>query len=162
APTPSCRRSISMRATTSASCTWRGATGRGRSRRPTRFSGRCRRTSTASCCGHEPTSWCATRPVRAAPTPASCATRPLSGPADAHLADRYALLAHGASVGDRYGPRVVARAPRPADPRAALAGLTVAVPGELTTAFLALRLYQPAARHVAVPFDRIEDHVLTG
>src|SRR5438132_1716035 len=46
--------------------------------------------------------------------------------------------------------------------RAALAGLTVAVPGELTTAFLALRLYQPAARHVAVPFDRIEDHVLTG
>ena len=80
----------------------------------------------------------------------------------AHLADRYALLAHGASVGDRYGPRVVARAPRPADPRAALAGLTVAVPGELTTAFLALRLYQPAARHVALPFDRIEDHVLTG
>src|SRR2546426_650725 len=82
--------------------------------------------------------------------------------ASAHLADRYALLAPGASVGDRYGPRVVARAPRPADPRAALAGLTVAVPGELTTAFLALRLYQPAARHVAVPFDRIEDHVLTG
>jgi 1,4-dihydroxy-6-naphthoate synthase len=34
----------------------------------------------------------------------------------AHLADRYALLAHGASVGDRYGPRLVARAPRPADP----------------------------------------------
>src|SRR3989449_987361 len=80
----------------------------------------------------------------------------------AHLADRYALLAHGASVGDRYGPRVVARAPRPADPRAALAGLTVAVPGELTTAFLALRLYQPGARHVAVPFDRIEEHVLAG
>src|SRR3989475_11258700 len=64
--------------------------------------------------------------------------------------------------GDRYGPRVVARAPRPADPRAALAGLTVAVPGELTTAFLALRLYQPGARHVAVPFDRIEEHVLAG
>src|SRR2546425_12863037 len=52
------------------------------------------------------------------------------------------------------------RAPRrAAEPRAALAGLTVAVPGELTTAFLALRLYQPAARHVAVPFDPIEDHV---
>jgi len=80
----------------------------------------------------------------------------------AHLTDRYALLAHGASVGDRYGPRIVARAPRPADPRAALASLTVAVPGELTTAFLALRLYQPAARHVAVPFDRIEEHVLAG
>src|SRR3989442_14870328 len=39
----------------------------------------------------------------------------------AHLADRYALLAHGASIGDRYGPRIVARTPRPADPRGALA-----------------------------------------
>jgi len=39
----------------------------------------------------------------------------------AHLAGRYALLAHGASVGDRYGPRLVAREPRPSDPRAALA-----------------------------------------
>jgi 1,4-dihydroxy-6-naphthoate synthase len=82
----------------------------------------------------------------------------------AHLAHRYALLAHGASFGDRYGPRLVARAPRPADPRAALAraGTVVAVPGELTTAFLALRLYQPAVRHVVVPFDRIEDYVLEG
>jgi 1,4-dihydroxy-6-naphthoate synthase len=77
----------------------------------------------------------------------------------AHLVDRYALLAHGASIGDRYGPRLVARAPRPGDPRAALAGMRVAVPGELTTAFLALRLYQPAIRHEVVPFDAIEDHV---
>jgi 1,4-dihydroxy-6-naphthoate synthase len=38
----------------------------------------------------------------------------------------------------------------------------VAVPGELTTAFLALRLYQPSARHVAVPFDQIEDYVAAG
>src|SRR6059058_1612668 len=82
----------------------------------------------------------------------------------AHLADRYALLSHGASIGDRYGPRIVARTPRPADPRAALAapGAVVAVPGELTTAFLTLQLYQPAARHVVVPFDEIEDYVLTG
>ena len=80
----------------------------------------------------------------------------------AHLADRYALLAHGASVGDRYGPRLVAPAPTPRDPRTALAGRTVAVPGELTTAFLALRLYQPAVRHVVIPFDRIEDEVLAG
>jgi len=82
----------------------------------------------------------------------------------AHLADRYALLAHGASIGDRYGPRVVARAPRPPDPRATLAdpATLVAVPGELTTAFLALRLYQPAVRHVVVPFDRIEDYVTAG
>src|ERR1700757_1045546 len=69
----------------------------------------------------------------------------------AYLADRYALLAHGASIGDRYGPRIVATQPAPADPRQALARRLVAVPGELTTAFLALRLYQPAARHVAVP-----------
>jgi 1,4-dihydroxy-6-naphthoate synthase len=80
----------------------------------------------------------------------------------AYLADRYALLAHGASIGDRYGPRVVARAAAPADPRAALAGRTVAVPGEMTTAYLALRLYQPAVRHVVVPFDQIEDYVAAG
>jgi len=80
----------------------------------------------------------------------------------AYLADRYALLAHGASIGDRYGPRIVARERAPADPRAALAGRTVAVPGELTTAFLALRLYQPAARTVVVPFDQIEDYVAAG
>ncbi len=82
----------------------------------------------------------------------------------AYLADRYALLAHGASVGDRYGPRIVARGPRPADPQAALGGesLLVAVPGELTTAFLALKLYQPAARHVVVPFDQIEEYVAAG
>ena len=77
----------------------------------------------------------------------------------AQLADRYALLAHGASVGDRYGPRLVAREPPPADPRGALAGRLVAVPGELTTAFLTLQLYQPAARHEVVPFDLIEEHV---
>jgi len=82
----------------------------------------------------------------------------------AYIADRYALLAHGASIGDRYGPRIVARAPRPVDPRATLAtdGMVVAVPGELTTAFLALKLYQPAARHVVVPFDQIEDYVADG
>src|SRR5438067_10135572 len=58
----------------------------------------------------------------------------------AYLADRYALLAHGASIGDRYGPRVVAPGPRPADPHGTLGAevLVVAVPGELTTAFLAL------------------------
>src|SRR5574341_115227 len=80
----------------------------------------------------------------------------------AYLADRYALLAHGASIGDRYGPRLVGRAPAPADPRGALAGVRVAVPGELTTAFLALRLYQPRAGHIVVPFDRIEDYVAAG
>jgi len=80
----------------------------------------------------------------------------------AYLADRFALLAHGASVGDRYGPRLVARAPRPADPRAALAGRLVGVPGELTTAYLTLRLYQSGARTRVLPFDAIEDAVLAG
>jgi len=80
----------------------------------------------------------------------------------AYLADRYALLAHGASIGDRYGPRIVSRQPPPANPRDALANRLVAVPGELTTAFLALRLYQPAARHVVVPFDQIEEFVAAG
>jgi 1,4-dihydroxy-6-naphthoate synthase len=82
----------------------------------------------------------------------------------AYLADRYALLAHGASIGDRYGPRIVSGTPRPADPRAALGApdVLVAVPGKLTTACLALMLYQPAARQVVVPFDAIEDYVAAG
>lgn len=80
----------------------------------------------------------------------------------AHLADRYALLPHGASMGERYGPRLVARAPRPADPHAALAGKRVAIPGTLTTAALALRLYRPDVHTVVVPFDRIEQAVAAG
>ena len=80
----------------------------------------------------------------------------------AYLADRYALLAHGASIGDRYGPRIVARTPAPSDPRAALAAARIAVPGELTTAFLTLRLFQPGARYVVVPFNEIEEYVAAG
>lgn len=80
----------------------------------------------------------------------------------AYLAERYALLDHGASIGDRYGPRLVARSAPPPDPRAAVAGRTVAIPGELTTAFLALKLFQPAVRHIVVPFDEIEDAVAAG
>jgi 1,4-dihydroxy-6-naphthoate synthase len=83
----------------------------------------------------------------------------------AYLADRYALLAHGASIGDGYGPRVVARTPAPlsrSESRAALAGRTVAIPGTLTTAWLALQLYQPQVRPVVVPFDQIEDYVAAG
>ncbi|HET8621969.1 MAG TPA: MqnA/MqnD/SBP family protein [Gemmatimonadales bacterium] len=80
----------------------------------------------------------------------------------AHLADRYALLGCGASMGDGYGPRVVARPAPPPDPRATLRGLRVAVPGLLTTAYLALRLYQPDVEAVVVPFDGIEQAVLGG
>lgn len=80
----------------------------------------------------------------------------------AYLGVRYALLPHGASMGDRYGPRLVARTPAPRDPRAALAGRRVAIPGELTTAALALRLYQPDFEPVPTPFDEIEDRTAAG
>lgn len=80
----------------------------------------------------------------------------------AHLTDRYVLLPHGASVGDRYGPRLVSREPVPGDPKTAARGRRIAVPGKLTTAFLALRLYQPDFEPVVLPFDQIEDAVLAG
>ena len=76
----------------------------------------------------------------------------------AHLTDRYILLPHGASMGDRYGPVVVARQDGPAS----LEGVRVAVPGELTTAFLALRLFDPTVEHLVVPFDQIQEKVHSG
>jgi 1,4-dihydroxy-6-naphthoate synthase len=81
----------------------------------------------------------------------------------AHLADRYLLLPHGASFGDGYGPCVVARE-EPGAPRslAELEGLRVAIPGLLTSAALALRLYEPRVTPVVVPFDRIGAAVLDG
>src|SRR4051794_3344282 len=75
-----------------------------------------------------------------------------------HLADRYILLPHGASMGDCYGPVVVAREPLPAS----LHGVTVAIPGTLTTAFLALRMYAPHVQHVVMPFDQIQEAVHDG
>jgi 1,4-dihydroxy-6-naphthoate synthase len=81
----------------------------------------------------------------------------------AYLADRYLLLPHGASFGDGYGPCVVTR-DQPDAPRALadLAGARVAIPGELTSAALALRLYAPAAATAVVPFDQIGAAVLAG
>jgi 1,4-dihydroxy-6-naphthoate synthase len=83
----------------------------------------------------------------------------LSFHAYAHLADRYQLMPSGASFGDGYGPVVVTREPLG---RADLAGRRVAVPGELTTAHLALRLWQPEVTTWMVPFDRILDVVQAG
>lgn len=80
----------------------------------------------------------------------------------AYLADRYALLSSGSSMGDGYGPRLVSLAPRPEDPRAALRGRRVAIPGLFTTAYLALRLYQPEVDVVVMPFDQIEAAVQRG
>jgi 1,4-dihydroxy-6-naphthoate synthase len=77
----------------------------------------------------------------------------------AHLLDKYALLPHGASMGDNYGPIVVAR--QDGGP-AGVKGSRVAIPGELTTAYLALRIYEPDFDYVVVPFDEIQQAVLDG
>jgi 1,4-dihydroxy-6-naphthoate synthase len=77
----------------------------------------------------------------------------------AYLSDRYALLPHGASMGDRYGPRLVARTPMS---RAELRGKRIAVPGKLTSAYLALRLFEAEFEPVVTPFDQIEDAVVRG
>ena len=77
----------------------------------------------------------------------------------AYVADRYALLPHGASMGDQYGPRLVARTPMT---KADVKGLRIAVPGPLTSAYLALRLYEPEFTPVWTPFDQIEDVVERG
>jgi 1,4-dihydroxy-6-naphthoate synthase len=80
----------------------------------------------------------------------------------AYLWRDYALLSSGSSMGDGYGPRLVATRPRPSDPRAALRGARIGVPGLLTTAYLALKLFQPDFEPVVLPFDRIEDAVHAG
>jgi len=78
----------------------------------------------------------------------------------AYLTDRYLLCTCGASMGDRYGPMVVARTPCPLE---RLAQRSIAVPGTLTTAYLALRMCLGRSfRHVVVPFDAILDAVSAG
>ncbi len=76
----------------------------------------------------------------------------------AHLVDKYALLPHGASMGDKYGPIVVSR---PDGPRA-VKGARIAIPGTLTTAYLALRIYEPDFEYTVVPFDEIGQAVSDG
>lgn len=73
-----------------------------------------------------------------------------------YVADRYALMPCGGSIGDGYGPLLVAREPLTL---ADLGGRVVAVPGILTTAYLALRLVAPDAETRVVPFDRILEEV---
>ena len=76
-----------------------------------------------------------------------------------HLADRYAILTCGGSFGDGYGPILVSRDPLPPG---GLAGKVVAVPGTLTSAYLALRLHSGEFAHRVVPFDEIPERVLEG
>jgi len=77
----------------------------------------------------------------------------------AYLSDRYALLPHGASMGDGYGPMLVSREPMK---KADIVSRPIAVPGMMTSAYLALKLFQPDFVPVVVPFDQIEDAVLRG
>jgi 1,4-dihydroxy-6-naphthoate synthase len=77
----------------------------------------------------------------------------------AYVADKYALLPHGASIGDKYGPIVVSKETRKPEE---ISDLTIAVPGELTSAYLALRIYNQHFKHIVVPFDQIIDAVLAG
>jgi 1,4-dihydroxy-6-naphthoate synthase len=77
----------------------------------------------------------------------------------AYVNDKYALLPHGASIGDNYGPVVVSRDDLdPAD----LSKVRIAVPGTLTSAFLTLRLFNSAFQYEVVPFDEIIEAVTEG
>lgn len=77
----------------------------------------------------------------------------------AYVADKYALLPHGASIGDKYGPILVSKEPRDAEE---IPQMTIAVPGELTSAFLALRIYNADFKYKVVPFDGILEAVQKG
>ena len=73
-----------------------------------------------------------------------------------YVADKYVLMASGSSVGDGYGPMVIAT--RPMAPEE-LKGKRIAIPGKMTTAYLTLKLFEPDWEAVAVPFDQIPDAV---
>jgi 1,4-dihydroxy-6-naphthoate synthase len=73
-----------------------------------------------------------------------------------YVADKYAVMAYGSSIGDGYGPMVVGS--RPMEPED-LKGKRIAVPGKMTSAYLALKLFQPDFEAVITPFDKILDAV---
>jgi 1,4-dihydroxy-6-naphthoate synthase len=77
----------------------------------------------------------------------------------AYLDERYALLASGASMGDGYGPVLVAREAVPAD---RLGAVKVAIPGTLTSAALALKMWNPSLNTTVLPFDAVGPAVLSG
>jgi len=77
----------------------------------------------------------------------------------AYVADKYVLLPHGASIGDKYGPILVTKEPRDASE---ISSMKIAIPGELTSAFLALRIYNSDFKYVVAPFDEIIDMVKRG
>jgi 1,4-dihydroxy-6-naphthoate synthase len=73
-----------------------------------------------------------------------------------YIADKYALMASGSSVGDGYGPMLVSSHPFAPEE---IKGKRIAVPGKMTTAFLALQLFEPDFEPVVIPFDKILDAV---
>jgi len=73
-----------------------------------------------------------------------------------YIADKYALMAAGSSIGDNYGPMVVANRPMAVED---LKGNRIAIPGLMTTAYLTLKLMQPDFEPLVVPFDKILDAV---
>lgn len=75
----------------------------------------------------------------------------------AHVCDKYALLPNGASIGDKYGPIIVARTPD-----LDLRGKRIAVPGLMTTAYLVLQMFLDKFEPIVVPFDQILDAVRDG
>ncbi|HVZ84838.1 MAG TPA: MqnA/MqnD/SBP family protein [Terracidiphilus sp.] len=76
-----------------------------------------------------------------------------------YVQENYALMGCGGSVGEGYGPMVVSSKPlTPED----LGSIRIAVPGELTTAFLALKIFNPAVETETVPFDQIIPEILAG
>jgi 1,4-dihydroxy-6-naphthoate synthase len=77
----------------------------------------------------------------------------------AYLTDKYLLLPHGASIGDNYGPVLVSREPAAASD---ISKLKIAVPGTLTSAFLALKIFNPEIRYEVIPFDKIIAAVQSG
>jgi 1,4-dihydroxy-6-naphthoate synthase len=77
----------------------------------------------------------------------------------AYVSDNYAILPHGASMGDNYGPMVVAREPLS---RQALKEVKIAIPGTLTSAYLALRLWLGEFAYEVVPFNEIMERVHAG
>jgi 1,4-dihydroxy-6-naphthoate synthase len=73
-----------------------------------------------------------------------------------YVADKYVLMASGSSVGDGYGPMIIANRPMELEE---VKGKRIAVPGTLTTAYLACKLFQPDFEAVITPFDKITDAV---
>lgn len=77
----------------------------------------------------------------------------------AYISDKYILLPHGASIGDNYGPILVSREPAKTED---IPSLKIAIPGTLTSAFLALRIFNPNFEYEVVPFDKIIEAVQSG